>query len=109
VFPNAAGLPELPNTWIRREFYPARKAAGVSTLFFHDLRHFAVSQLIAQGADILQIARIAGHADASHHAARVLTPDALRPRRGRRTVRPAGLGTRHGQRAASLSSREPFP
>ncbi len=30
---------------------------------FHDLRHFAVSQLIAEGANILQVARIAGHAD----------------------------------------------
>ena len=32
---------------------------------FHDLRHFAVSQLIAQGANILQIARVAGHSDPS--------------------------------------------
>jgi integrase len=30
---------------------------------WHDLRHFAVSTLIAQGADILTIARIAGHKD----------------------------------------------
>jgi integrase len=32
---------------------------------FHDLRHYAVSQLIAQGASILQVARVAGHADPS--------------------------------------------
>jgi integrase len=65
VFTNADGEAELPNTWIRREFYPARKAAGLPDLRFHDLRHFAVSQLIAQGADILQVARVAGHADPS--------------------------------------------
>jgi integrase len=65
VFTNAAGGMELPNTWIRREFYPARQAAGLPDLRFHDLRHFAVSQLIAQGADILQVARVAGHADPS--------------------------------------------
>ena len=38
---------------------------GVQPFRFHDLRHFAVSQLIAQGAKILQISRIAGHADPS--------------------------------------------
>jgi integrase len=34
-------------------------------LRIHDLRHFAVSQLIAQSADILQVARVVGHADPS--------------------------------------------
>jgi integrase len=63
VFTDAAGQMELPNTWIRREFYPAREAAGLPGLRFHDLRHFAVSQLIAQGADVLEVARVAGHAD----------------------------------------------
>jgi integrase len=50
---------------MRWEFYPALKQASVQAFRFHDLRHFAVSQLIAQGANILQISRIAGHADPS--------------------------------------------
>ena len=65
VFPNEAGEPRSPNSWLKWDFYPALKAAGVKPFRFHDLRHFAVSQLIAQGANILQIARIAGHADPS--------------------------------------------
>jgi len=32
---------------------------------FHDLRHYAVSKLIEQGANILLVSRVAGHARAS--------------------------------------------
>ena len=64
IFPDPFGKPTLPNSFIKYSFYPALKTAGVS-FRFHDLRHFAVSQLIAQGANILQIARVAGHADPS--------------------------------------------
>jgi integrase len=45
--------------------YPALKRAQVGSFHFHDLRHFAVSQLIAQGANVLELARVAGHADPS--------------------------------------------
>jgi len=65
VFPGEAGEPRSPNGWLKWEFYPVLKRAMVKPFRFHDLRHFAVSQLIAQGANILQIARIAGHADPS--------------------------------------------
>ena len=65
VFPSAKGEPLSPNGWLKWEFYPALDRAGVKRFRFHDLRHFAVSQLVAQGANILQIARIAGHADPS--------------------------------------------
>ncbi len=65
LFPTAAGTPERPDNWIGREWYSALKRAGVKHFRFHDLRHFAVSQLIAQGANVLQLARIAGHADPS--------------------------------------------
>jgi integrase len=64
VFPDPFGKPRLPNSYLKYSLYPAMRAAGVR-FRFHDLRHFAVSQLIAQGADILQIARVAGHADPS--------------------------------------------
>jgi integrase len=59
------GTPESPNGWLKREFYPTLKRAQVPHFRFHDLRHFAVSQLIAQGANILEVARVAGHADPS--------------------------------------------
>lgn len=65
VFPAGDGKATLPNTWMRAEFHAALDDAGVQPFRFHDLRHFAVSQLIAQGANILQIARVAGHADPS--------------------------------------------
>jgi integrase len=64
VFPDPLGRPILPNSFLKYGFYPALASAGVS-FRFHDLRHFAVSQLIAQGANILQIARVAGHSDPS--------------------------------------------
>jgi integrase len=64
VFPSETGEPIIPNGWLKWHFYPALKSARV-TFRYHDLRHYAVSQLIAQGANILQIARIAGHADPS--------------------------------------------
>jgi integrase len=65
LFATMFGTPESPNGWLKREFYPALKRAGVEHFRFHDLRHFAVSQLIAQGANIVQLARVAGHADPS--------------------------------------------
>jgi integrase len=65
VFTIPLGEPVTPNAWLKREFYPALKKAKVRRFRYHDLRHFAVSQLIAQGANILQIARVAGHSDPS--------------------------------------------
>lgn len=67
VFPNELGLPEHPARYCEREFQAALEAAGMArrAFRFHDLRHFAVSQLIAQGANILQLARVAGHRDPS--------------------------------------------
>lgn len=67
VFPTAVGTPQNPATSAEREFRHALRRAGLPRLAFrfHDLRHYAVSQLIAQGASILQVARVAGHADPS--------------------------------------------
>jgi integrase len=67
VFPTAVGTPQNPATVAEREFRHALRRAGLPRLAFrfHDLRHYAVSQLIAQGASILQVARVAGHADPS--------------------------------------------
>ena len=65
VFPGATGAPRSPNGWLKWSFYSTLTKAGVARFRLHDLRHYACSQLIAQGADILQIARVAGHADPS--------------------------------------------
>lgn len=65
VFTTPFGRPVIPNSFLKYEFYPALKRANVKPFRLHDLRHYCVSQLIAQGADILQIARVAGHADPS--------------------------------------------
>ena len=67
VFPTVVGTPQKPATEAEREFRHALYRAGLPRLAFrfHDLRHYAVSQLIAQGASILQVARVAGHSDPS--------------------------------------------
>ena len=65
VFPSVTGAPRSPNGWLRWGVDEALKASGVKCFRYHDLRHFAVSQLIAQGANIVQIARVAGHPDPS--------------------------------------------
>lgn len=67
VFPTAVGTAQNPVTVAERELRHALRRAGLPRLAFrfHDLRHYAVSQLIAQGASVLQVARVAGHADPS--------------------------------------------
>jgi integrase len=62
-FPALDGEPESPAGWARREYLPARERAGLrDTLRLHDLRHYAVSRLIEQGANILLVSKVAGHA-----------------------------------------------
>lgn len=67
VFPTVVGTPQNPATAAERELRHALRRAALPRLAFrfHDLRHYAVSQLIAQGASILQVARVAGHSDPS--------------------------------------------
>jgi integrase len=65
VFPTIVGTPQDPGNFVRREFRPALKAAGLEGFRWHDLRHYAVSALIAEGADIKLLQSIAGHATAS--------------------------------------------
>lgn len=62
VFPTVVSTPENAQAWIGREFLPAIKRAGLERAFrFHDLRHYAVSRLVEQGANILLVSRVAGH------------------------------------------------
>lgn len=79
VFSTSVGTPVDPANFVRREFKPALKRAGlgewqtdaedrkrwVSRFRWHDLRHYAVSTLIGAGADIKLLQTIAGHASAT--------------------------------------------
>jgi integrase len=66
VFGSTVGTAVDPGNFVKREFRPAVKSAGYEGRFrWHDLRHFAVSQLIAQRADILLLAAVAGHSKPS--------------------------------------------
>ena len=79
VFATEVGTPLDPGNFERREFKLAQQKAGlgewaseakderrwVGAFRFHDLRHFAVSTLIAQRADIKLLQAIAGHASAT--------------------------------------------
>ncbi len=61
VFPAAhGGVLRTPN-WRRRVWVPAIESAGMSPLRPHDLRHTAVALWISNGANVLEVARRAGH------------------------------------------------
>lgn len=79
VFGTSVGTPTDPNNFVKREFRPAVQRAGlgewqvlddgrkrwVSRFTWHSLRHYAVTTLIAAGADIKLLQSIAGHASAT--------------------------------------------
>jgi len=60
VFPTVVGTQEHAGRWYEREFRRPLDRAGLPYRF-HDLRHYAVSKLIEQGANVLLVAKIAGH------------------------------------------------
>jgi integrase len=62
VFGTEAGTAVHANSWMMREFCGAMKRADMEWQFrFHDLRHYAVSCLVQQGANVLLVSRVAGH------------------------------------------------
>jgi integrase len=65
VFATVVGTHHDPKAWHDWEYLHAREKAGLPTIRLHDFRHYAVSKLIAQGANILVVAKIAGHSDPS--------------------------------------------
>lgn len=67
VFCDVVGRPLRPANEVRRERKIVLEAAGLAddAFRFHDLRHFAVSQLVRGNVDILLLSRIAGHSDPS--------------------------------------------
>jgi len=53
----------IPADWFRHQiWYPARKAAGLSAVRIHDLRHAHASWLLAGGADLQVVKERLGHA-----------------------------------------------
>lgn len=52
-----------PKITIQRNWEKARDKAGLQGMHFHDWRHSAASELIAQGVDLYTVGRILGHKD----------------------------------------------
>ena len=65
VFTSPEGGALRLGNWRRRVFDPACKAAGITDLTPHDLRHTAASLAIASGASVKDVQRMLGHASAA--------------------------------------------
>lgn len=61
IFTSNRGQHLRHSNFSKRHFKPAAKRAGLDPLTFHELRHTAISQTLAAGADILTLSKIAGH------------------------------------------------
>jgi integrase len=61
VFPNEAGEPINYSNMVRRHFLPALKAAGLTRIRFHDLRHTNVSLRLEEDQKIKYIQVQLGH------------------------------------------------
>ena len=67
VFATALGTLVSKNNFYRDVWRPARAAAGLPTLHFHDLRHTAASLLLAySGASLSELKEILGHSQIAH-------------------------------------------
>ena len=65
VFVSEAGTPVHKTNLTRRVFRPLLKAAGLSVMRWHDLRHCAASLLLAKGVPVTIVSKTLGHADVS--------------------------------------------
>ncbi|HEX6762879.1 MAG TPA: tyrosine-type recombinase/integrase [Gaiellaceae bacterium] len=65
VFGSQRGTPLQPSNFRQRVWGPAIRRAGLEHegYRFHDLRHTAVSRLVAAGADVKLVQAVAGHAN----------------------------------------------
>jgi integrase len=63
VFPTSTGGRWQRHNFMHRAFKPAREAAGIPDVTFHDLRHTAVSLMAVAGWRPEHIAKQIGHAD----------------------------------------------
>ncbi|MFY9883165.1 MAG: tyrosine-type recombinase/integrase, partial [Candidatus Cybelea sp.] len=62
VFTDREGNPLRKSNFIRRDFKPLLRRAGLPDVDFHSLRHSSNSLLIEEGADPILVARRNGHA-----------------------------------------------
>ena len=53
----------MPYVTIKHSWQTARKAARLSDLRIHDLRHSAASFMINSGVDLFAVGKVLGHAD----------------------------------------------
>jgi integrase len=65
VFESPEGFPVRATLFRRRVWRPAVAAAGLEPFRIHDLRHTAVSLLVAEGANPKHVAAMAGHTSVS--------------------------------------------
>lgn len=65
LFPAPGGGFIRPENFRSRAWLPAVKAAGLSPLRLHDLRHTCASLAIAAGADVKVLQRMLGHSSAA--------------------------------------------
>ena len=65
LFPSEASTPILPRNLVRQFKELLQKAKLPATIRFHDLRHFAATTLLTNGADVTTTQAILGRTDAS--------------------------------------------
>lgn len=65
MFTSKIGTGLGPKNLVDRYFRPLVKAAGVTKIRFHDLRHTAASIMLSRGVPIFTVSKILGHARAS--------------------------------------------
>ena len=65
VFPNAAGEVYEPSNFVRRQFLPLLRKAGLPRIRFHDLRHTAATLLLGQGVNVKVVSEMLGHSNIS--------------------------------------------
>ena len=65
VFSSSKGDYLRSSNFARRVFKPALKKAGLPDMRFHDLRHTAVTNLLASGTSLISVSKMAGHANPS--------------------------------------------
>jgi site-specific recombinase XerD len=63
--PPEAGTPIRPRNLVRQFKELLQKAGLPDTIRFHDIRHFAATTLLSNGADIPTTQAVLGHTDAS--------------------------------------------
>lgn len=65
IFTSGIGTPMHHKNLVDRYFKPLVKAAGVTEIRFHDLRHTAASIMLSHGKPVIVISKILGHARVS--------------------------------------------